>query len=226
MVTTLYLVRHAQAQGNVEGTFQGSTDTPISENGRLQLERLAQRFLQFPIQKVYSSPLRRARQTALALNRYWQAPLRLRRGLLEIQCGDWEGRPWEELKRLEAEEYSVWQTSPHEFCARGGERMAHVYARICGAMQAIARENPGGSVAVVSHGCALRNYLCWVHGFPFEQLRRVPWMEHTGITRVDIREDGVPRLIFENDTRHLDAAMATLSKQNVIYGGVEPSADR
>lgn len=226
MVTTLYLVRHAQAQGNVEGTFQGSTDTPLSENGLRQLERLAQRFIEFPIQMVYSSPLVRAKQTALALNRYWRAPLRIRPGLLEIHCGDWEGQPWEELKRRQARDYAVWHQAPHEFFVRGGERMAHVYERIGRAMQAISRENPGRSVAVVSHGCALRNYLCRVHGFSIEDLRQVPWMEHTGITRVDIREDGIPRLVFENDFRHLDETMTTLSGQSLIYGGVGAPADR
>ena len=64
-MTRLYLVRHAQAQGNVEKTFQGSIDAPLSALGMEQLERLAERFADMPFDVIYSSPLARAYQTAL-----------------------------------------------------------------------------------------------------------------------------------------------------------------
>ena len=56
-MTTIYLVRHCEAMGNINRIFQGHTDEEISENGRMQLERLAERFRGIHLDAVYSSPL-------------------------------------------------------------------------------------------------------------------------------------------------------------------------
>lgn len=65
-MTEIYIVRHAEAEGNTNRMFQGSVDTNISENGEKQLERLMKRALDFDVDKIYSSPLKRAQKTAEA----------------------------------------------------------------------------------------------------------------------------------------------------------------
>ena len=65
-MTRVILVRHCEAQGNTDGTFQGRTDCDISGNGETQLELVALRCRNMPIDVIYSSPLKRAYRTAEA----------------------------------------------------------------------------------------------------------------------------------------------------------------
>ena len=67
-MTTIYLVRHCEAYGNINRVFQGHIDSEISDNGRRQLERLTERFRDIPLDAVVSSPLKRAYLTAQAIN--------------------------------------------------------------------------------------------------------------------------------------------------------------
>ena len=87
MGTRLILVRHCEAEGNFRRLFQGSTDAPVSEKGRVQLDLLSVRCRNMAIDRIYTSPLRRARETAEAVNRYHHLPVEVRDGLREIDGG-------------------------------------------------------------------------------------------------------------------------------------------
>src|SRR5687768_13413253 len=99
MATRLYLVRHGATQLSAEDRFAGAVGVDLSQEGRWQVERLADRLDGEGICAVYSSPLGRALETATIL----AGPLRLepqpRDGLREISHGRWEG-----LTRSEVEE--------------------------------------------------------------------------------------------------------------------------
>lgn len=213
-------MRHAEASGNVDHTFQGMIDTDISEGGKAQLERLRERFKDIYIQKVYTSPLKRAVSTAQAVRAGRDIPLLTDEGLCEIMCGDWEGRSWDSLERDFPKEYDDWKNHPERFCAPNGESMRHVYERISKTLNEIACENDGKTIAVVSHGCALRNYLCYVHFKDLAKLMNINWLEHTGITCVEYDSDKI-EIVFENDFSHLDDSMSTLKKQGWISGSVK-----
>ena len=93
-MTTLYLVRHCEAMGNIRRIFQGHIDEGISGNGRRQLERLTERFRDVPLDAIYSSPLQRAMYTAEAVDGAHGLPIVQDRRLMEIHGGVWEGKPW------------------------------------------------------------------------------------------------------------------------------------
>ncbi len=79
--------------------------------------------------------------------------------------------------------------------------MAQVYARMGAALEEIARQ--GGNIAVVSHGCAIRNYICRVTDGSIEALRVVPLCDNTGITLIEYDENFVPSIVHMNDAAHL-----------------------
>ena len=74
--------------------------------------------------------------------------------------------------------------------------------------------HPGKTVLLASHGCAIRNLLCWAHGWPIERLNDVNWGENTCVSVLEVDESGTPRLLLENDASHLPADCATLGKQD------------
>ena len=85
ILTRVFLVRHCQASGNLDGVFQGSIDTDITQTGQQQLEQLRERFRLQKLDAVYTSPLLRARLTADAVNFYHGLPVRIEQDLREIE---------------------------------------------------------------------------------------------------------------------------------------------
>lgn len=208
----LYIVRHCEARGNIDRIFHGVTDSDISEKGSEQLEFLAERFRDIPLDKVYSSPLKRTRLTADAVNRYHGLPVEIREELIEIHGGYMENRPWADMPLLSPEDARRWNLEPHLFAPKGGEPMTAVYDRIWRAVCEIAEENDGRKVAIATHGCAIRNLICRAEGKPIEELATVDWCDNTAVTLLRYDEGGM-QVVFKNDCSHLSSEMSTLGGQ-------------
>ncbi len=202
MVTRVYLVRHCQTVGNLTGIFQGGIDTEPSERGLQQLELLALRFRNIKLDKIYSSPLGRALKTAEVINQYHGLPIKTEAGIREISVGDIDGRTWAEVPKLYPEAAKVWNDSPCDFVSPGGETMREVFHRVQEAFLRLARENEGRTIMLVSHGCALRNLLCFCMGKAIEDMNEVDFGGNTAVSLVEY-EDGEVRLVFANDDSHL-----------------------
>ena len=91
-MTKIYLIRHGEAEGNLYRIWQGSSEGKITPRGELQLEALAERFQNVPLDALYSSDRMRAMDTALALKRgHEDLELQTSADLREIHVGPWEG---------------------------------------------------------------------------------------------------------------------------------------
>ena len=212
-MTTLYLIRHAQAEGNIKRIFQGHTDAYISECGKVQLERLKTRFENIPFDVIYSSPLKRAFETAQAVNSLMKKEIIINEDLIEINGGKFEGERWDDLPDLFPNEYELWANNHGEFAAPDGESMPEVYDRMKNAINTIVKNNTGKTIVVVSHGCAIRNYLCYAMGNCVTEIDEVDWCDNTAISKIGFDEDLNPRIELLNDASHLDSDISTLAKQ-------------
>lgn len=213
-MTKILLVRHAEAFGNEQRVFQGHLNGDISENGRRQLERLAERFRDIPFDAIYSSPLQRAYKTAEAVNLYHQLPIATRDDLMEINAGHWEGHKFADLPTLFPEENRLWVENPGSFCVIGGESMRHVYDRMWRAVTEIVHDHPNETVSVVSHGCAIRNLLCRAKGLPLERLSEIDWCDNTAVSVIEFDEAMHSNVLVMNDASHLGEELSTLMKQD------------
>ncbi|MGI6264870.1 MAG: histidine phosphatase family protein [Acutalibacteraceae bacterium] len=198
-MTTIYLIRHCETQGNKKRLFQGHIDMPISAEGESQLQRLAERFRDIALDRIYSSPLGRAMRTAQAVDRYHGLDITVDERLIEINVGVWEGKPWNELMQTDPEHCDVWSWRPWLFEPEKGEPMRSVFDRMSRAITDIAAANAGKRIAVVSHGCAIRNAICFAKGWPIERLGEIGWIDNTGYCQLDfdgeaIRITGEPSL--------------------------------
>ena len=210
MVTTVYLVRHGEAEGNAQEFFQGSIDTALTEKGLRQLDCLAERFRNIHLDAVYTSPFSRARQTAEAVNRYHGLTLIPDERLCEINAGDWEHQKWADLPQMFPEEYALWTQKMYAFCAPHGDKMTDVYARMRDAVTEIAAANAGKTIAVASHGCALRNFLCFVEFGDITRLKDVGWADNTAVSLAEYDRESGWRLVFKNNAEHLTPELSTL----------------
>ena len=201
MVTKIYLIRHAEAEGNAVPFFQGSLDTCLTEKGEQQLDYLAARFCDIPLEAIYFSPFQRTRLTAEAVNRNHGLEMIPEYELREINGGKWEGRRIADLHKDYPEAFRLWREKMHEFAAPDGATMCEVYDRMRKAVQHIAEENPGRTIAVFTHGCALRNFLSFVESGTIEGRNAVGWGDNTAVSLAEY-ETGW-RLIYKNNSAHL-----------------------
>jgi broad specificity phosphatase PhoE len=202
MVTKIYLVRHCQTMGNLERIFQGQTDTEPSPDGIIQLDLLSIRFRNVHLDKIYSSTLGRAVKTAEAINKFHNVSHEKLDGFREICVGKMDGMNWDEIPEIYPDKAIAWNENPCEFVSDGGETMRDVYARMSETFENVVKDNPGKTIAVVSHGCALRNLLCYCMNKPIEELNDVDFGVNTAVSLVEA-ELGSRKIVFSNDASHL-----------------------
>jgi len=209
-VTKVYIIRHCEAEGNLNRIFQGHTNGNISPNGQLQLDALSKRFEDINIDFIYSSPLQRTLLTAKAACND-RLEIKTDSDLIEINGGKWEGELFASFPEKFPGHARLWNLSPHLFTAPDGESMESVRKRMHDVFQKIVKNHDGQTGIIVSHGCAIRNLLCVLKGYPFERLKDIRWCDNTAVTLCE--SDGeTHNIIFESDLSHAEH-LSTLKKQ-------------
>ena len=210
-MTTVYLIRHAEAEGNVYRRCHGQYDSLLTPRAYEQLPHLAKRFADVPLDAVYASDLFRARTTARAVAEPHHLSVEIRPVLREIDMGDWEDIPWAELPRLWPEEYALWRTRPWDAVPPHGESVMQAGERMLNGVRALARHHAGGHIAVVTHGSAIRGALTLAYGLAPEQMGEVGWGDNTCVAKLELDETGAATVVYANDASHLPAALSTFA---------------
>jgi broad specificity phosphatase PhoE len=153
-VTTLLLVRHAET--DMAGRFCGHSNPELNERGRQQLTGLVSRLSQHAIQRVYTSDLRRAHQTAEAIAIPLGAKLLMRPGLREINFGLWEGLSWNEIEVRSPIEAKNWATNFPNSTAPKGESFQQFESRVRRETAFLLEQATKARVAAVTHAGFIR----------------------------------------------------------------------
>jgi alpha-ribazole phosphatase len=164
-MTRLLLIRHGETDWNAQHRYLGHTDLPLNAAGLRQAEEVAERLRAEPIAVIYSSDLRRARQTATQINVHHQVPLHLEPDLREMHFGAFEGFTYAELQARDPAAVLAWDGGE---AAPGGETLTALGQRVIGCLGRILQAHPSGTVALVAHGGPLRLCLCAALGLPPE----------------------------------------------------------
>lgn len=176
----VFLVRHGETDSNREERFAGWSADSLNSRGWEQAEavaRWAARREEKPV-RVYTSPVRRAAQTARVLSDRLGAPVRRVRELHELEVGAWKGRTAAEVAERWPEAYRVWKERPHEASHRveGREDLEALQARMLRALDRIGRaerEAGGGPAIAVSHQAPLLCVWFAAHSRPLREFRQV-----------------------------------------------------
>ena len=170
--TVLLLVRHGLTATTGKVLPGRAPGLHLSDDGRKQAEAAAQRIVKVPrLAAIYSSPLERARETAEALARARRMPVKIDRGLLECDFGDWTGRKLAEL--VKRPEWDVVQRHPSAFRFPGGESFSEMQTRITGALARLVAEHPGRVVVAVSHADPIKAAVAHALGVPLDLFQRI-----------------------------------------------------
>ena len=150
-MTRLILIRHGETEWNVEGRYQGQADPPLNENGILQAHALANKISSINLDILYSSPLKRAKQTAEILIEYLKIPLILESRFMEIDQGIWQTKLRSEIESSYPDLFRRWETVPWEVTPPNGEHLTQVQERVINAVKDIINRHPDQSVGILSH---------------------------------------------------------------------------
>ncbi len=213
MITRIYLVRHAEAEGNLFRVAHGQFDSTITPQGYRQLAYLRRRFAEVHLDAVYGSDLTRTRTTASALYVPRGLEFRPLPQLREIRLGVWEQMSWAEIARADGEMYGNFNLRPHLWRVEGAETFGQVRDRMLAAVRQIAGENPGKTVAAASHGAALRTLLATLQGLSLEEMGRTPHGDNTAVSLLEV-EDGDIRVVFRDDASHIPPECSTFRNQS------------
>jgi probable phosphoglycerate mutase len=214
------MVRHGATVLSAEDRFAGATDVALSDEGRTQTQRLAERLAGEKFAAIFASPLGRTIETASILAAPHKLRVQTRDGLREISHGRWEQMTRREVEEKFPEEAAEWEKDPYTFAPEGGESGLAVTARALPVLIEIVREFAGQSVLVVSHKATIRLLLSSLLGFDPRRYRDNLDQKPAALNIVDFRGATRARLTLFNDTSHYDggaraipaAPTASLSK--------------
>ena len=170
--TVVLLVRHGVTPTTGKILPGRAAGLHLSDEGRLQAEGAAKRIAHLPrVAAIYSSPLERARETAAPIARARRMPIRIDRGLLECDFGEWTG---ERLDRLSKRpEWDVVQRHPSAFRFPRGESFTEMQARITGALARLVAQHPGRVIVAVSHADPIKTAVAHALGMPLDLFQRI-----------------------------------------------------
>jgi probable phosphoglycerate mutase len=167
----LYMVRHGQTAASRENRFSGSSDPPLTAVGEAMAEAFAQAYASMKWDAIYTSPMRRARQTAEPLSRLTGVRAIVEDGLKEIDYGEWEGLRQADVKQRWPEAFEHWADDVASRGTPGGETAFHVAARAMRVVEAIRYRHGEGNVLIVSHKATLRVITCALLGLDVRLFR-------------------------------------------------------
>ena len=191
MVRFLF-VRHGQSMSNVNRTFTGQADVPLSELGKKQAEDLRGFLLgHYAIDTIWSSDLLRARQTIEPVASALGLPVHTDRLLREIFGGEWEEKTVDEIAFRYPEDYAMWQNDI--------------------AVRRIADENDGKTVLVATHAAFLRAMQCYWQGLPLRAMKDIPWVPNASTTEAEY-DGGSVRIVRLAQDGYLQGEITRISK--------------
>jgi len=200
------MIRHGATVLSAEDRFAGATDVALSDEGREQTRRLAERLSGEKIVAIYASPLGRTVETAGILAAPHKLEVQTRDGLREISHGRWEQLTRREVEERFPEEAAEWEKDPYTFAPVGGESGLAVTARALPTLIDLVRKHRGENIMVVSHKATIRLLLSSLLGFDPRRYRDNLDQKPAALNIVDFRDTTRPRLTLFNDTSHYDKA--------------------
>jgi len=206
-MTEIILVRHGETEWNVEEIYRGRIDVKLNEVGVKQAELLGRYLSNLKLDAIYTSPLKRALDTANILTQYQNVGVQVTDGLMDLNCGEWQGLSDEQVRKLYPALHEQWRVNPHLVKMPGGEKLEDVRERALGVVdEAVSKHS--GSVALVSHRVVNKVLICALLGLDNSHFWNVK-QDVCGITTFDYVR-GRFILTKHNDTSYLEGMRKSL----------------
>ncbi|NLC66807.1 MAG: histidine phosphatase family protein [Clostridium sp.] len=203
-MTRLYITRHGETKWNREKRFQGWKNSPLTEKGVLDGKKLNEIVKEKKIDKIYTSPLKRAYETATYAKGDKDIDLIVLDELREINMGSWEGRTIKDIKKVESENYYNYWNDPFKFIENSGESFKSFLDRAESALDIITNNSKKDeNILVVTHGVTLKAIISKITREDFLDYWRKPVLKQCSISEIEIKDNKAHEIIRYGDVSHL-----------------------
>lgn len=202
----IYLTRHGETEWNQVRRMQGQMDSPLTELGEDQSKWLAARLEGKEFSYIYTSPLGRAKNTALIINERLNAKVVEDDRLKEIYCGDWEGALIEDIEKEFPIEHEEFWNNPNAFKMEGKEDFSQVRDRAADFFEDLIKNHGSGKILIVAHAIILKGMLNYINGENLSKFWSGRHILPTSLTKINVLENRYS-LIYEGDIGHHKKAM-------------------
>jgi len=197
----IILVRHGETEWNVAYIFRGRIDIELSQTGMKQAELLARYLSDTKVDAIYSSPLKRALQTAEAIAGYHRLNVQIAPALIDFDFGRWQGLSRQEVQDKYKALYAEWLEHPHQVQMPDGEKLADVRKRALSVVESIIAKHTG-MVILVSHRVVNKVLICALLG-----------LDNSRFWNIEQDTCGITSFIYENNrfilAKHNDTSFLT-----------------
>ena len=184
----ILLERHGESVSNKGNCFTGLQDVELSVVGMKQAELAANYMVEnYTIDKIYSSPMIRARQTAYFVSKKLNEELIIKDDLREFYAGDWEGKNIDDLKTLYPVQYGYWVNDLIKAHPENGQKMSDFYDIKINCFKEILKENKDfdGTILITSHVLSLMCILCEITKKDKNELNNVGYFPNASLFDID-----------------------------------------
>jgi len=207
MTKIIYLIRHGESLANKQGVYQGqSIDTGLTELGKKQARAAAEVLTGLKFKTIYTSPLKRAKETAEIIGRQTGLPILENIKLLEINHGSWEGKKINEFNQTEQKLLNRWRKQPDQAQMLKGETLKDVALRCRRFIQSLPS---GQEAAVITHDVIIRVMIIMALKHKLKYIWRYT-LDNCGITTLSVNPD---KIICVNANNHLINLHPGVNKQ-------------
>ena len=198
----LILVRHGETDANRQGILMSSVGGPsLNAIGRAQAADIAAALKSEPVVHLYTSPARRARETAEMVSQAIEVPFSEVQDLCEINVGRMEGLTSTELRQQFPDHYLEWERDPATARHPGGETMLELQERAWQTIQLLSQRHADQTVAVISHLFTILTIVTRILDMPLQRFRRLR-LEPGALVRIELGP-GKSEVVSTNETWHL-----------------------
>ena len=192
MLTRIHLVRHGETDWNAEERMQGQAESQLTERGRQQAMDTAKQLEKTKFKQIFSSDLKRTRETTEHLTKNIDAPIQYVDALREIHLGPWQGHLRREMREKHAEQFHYFTQEPDKFSLTGAETFFDLQARGLAILNDFVAEHRGHDLLVVCHGTLIQTLLAHFAGRAMKDLWNAPSIHNCAhsIVEFDLNDNG------------------------------------
>ena len=200
-MTTIYITRHGETRYNIEKRFQGWIDSELTETGITNARALGERLMDINIHRIYSSPLKRAKDTAEIIKGNRPIELIEEEGFKEMFFGKWEGLPYSSAEERSGIKVSTFFKNLPSYTAEGGETFHDFSNRIENTFKKILSSNEDKTILIVTHALPVKLLIALTSNMGAENIGQVPYVHQASLTEIHYNE-GEYKPILTGDISH------------------------
>lgn len=173
MAEEIYLIRHGLTESNKKKIYAGWSDESLCQEGVSALLEIGKKSKKFKIEKVFSSPIRRAVQTAEVINSFLNMTIEIEENLKEMKMGPWEGLSEDEVAEKFPNEWKIWNLEPSKLKLDGRETLKELQIRGLKAVKNISNISDCSRILAVTHVALIRVLIICYNNLSMDNYRKI-----------------------------------------------------